>query len=130
MAESAWQCYRKGLTGIVPKMKETVGPVCTCGRELLRGWWRLIGIMTSFMIFTASVRNSWIHHVLAAHAHARNRSNPFENMFYLLWHLEHIYIYSYGHWTTQNLQKPIFNIFQAIYIIATCYRKICKIFFM
>jgi hypothetical protein len=28
---------RKGLIGNVPKMKETVGPVSTCGRELLRG---------------------------------------------------------------------------------------------
>jgi hypothetical protein len=28
---------RKGLTGSVPKMEETVGPVSTCGRELLRG---------------------------------------------------------------------------------------------
>jgi hypothetical protein len=28
---------RKGLPGIVPKMEETVGPVSTCGRELLRG---------------------------------------------------------------------------------------------
>jgi hypothetical protein len=33
-----------------------VGPVSTCGRELLRGWWRPIGLMVSFMIFTASVR--------------------------------------------------------------------------
>jgi hypothetical protein len=38
-------------------MEETVGPVSTCGRELLRGWWRPIGLMMSFMIFTASVRN-------------------------------------------------------------------------
>jgi hypothetical protein len=28
---------RKGLPGSVPKMKEMVGPVSTCGRELLRG---------------------------------------------------------------------------------------------
>jgi len=28
---------RKGLPGSVPKMGETVGPVSTCGRELLRG---------------------------------------------------------------------------------------------
>jgi hypothetical protein len=34
-----------------------VGPVCTCGRELLRGWWRPIVLMVSFMNFTASVRN-------------------------------------------------------------------------
>jgi hypothetical protein len=39
-------------------MEETVGPVSTCGRELLWGWWRPIGIMVSFMIFTASVQNS------------------------------------------------------------------------
>jgi hypothetical protein len=40
-------------------MKETVGPVSMCGRELrvLRGWWRPIGLMVSFMIFTTSVRN-------------------------------------------------------------------------
>jgi hypothetical protein len=28
---------RKGLPGSVPKMEEKVGPVSTCGRELLRG---------------------------------------------------------------------------------------------
>jgi hypothetical protein len=27
----------KGIPGNVPKMKETVGPVSTCGRKLLRG---------------------------------------------------------------------------------------------
>jgi len=37
------------------KMEETVGPVSTFGRELLRGWRRPIGLMVSFMIFTASV---------------------------------------------------------------------------
>ena len=47
---------RKGLPGSVPKTEETVGPVSTCGRELLRGWRRPIGLMVSFMIFTASVR--------------------------------------------------------------------------
>jgi hypothetical protein len=25
-------------------MEETVGPVSTCGRKLLRGWWRPIGL--------------------------------------------------------------------------------------
>jgi hypothetical protein len=39
IAESAWHPDRKGLPG------RTVGPVCTCGRELLRGWWRQIGLM-------------------------------------------------------------------------------------
>jgi hypothetical protein len=34
-----------------------VGPVSTCRREILRGWWRPMGLMVSFMIFTASVRN-------------------------------------------------------------------------
>jgi hypothetical protein len=38
-------------------MEELVGPVSTCRRELLRGWWQPIGLMVSFMIFTASVRN-------------------------------------------------------------------------
>jgi hypothetical protein len=38
-------------------MEETVGPVSTCGRELLREWWRPIGFMVSFKIFTASVWN-------------------------------------------------------------------------
>jgi len=47
---------RKGLPGSVPEMKETVGPVSTCRRELLRGWRRPIGLMVRFMIFTASVR--------------------------------------------------------------------------
>jgi hypothetical protein len=48
---------RKGLPGSVPKLEETVAPVSTCGRELLRGWRRPIGLMVSFIIFTASVRN-------------------------------------------------------------------------
>jgi hypothetical protein len=45
---------RKGLPGSVPK---TEGQVFTCERELLRGWWRPIGFMVSFMNFTSSVRN-------------------------------------------------------------------------
>jgi hypothetical protein len=28
---------RKGLPGSVPKVQKTVGPVSTCGKELLRG---------------------------------------------------------------------------------------------
>jgi hypothetical protein len=38
-------------------MEETVGPVSTCGRELLQGWWQPIGRRVSFIIFTASVPN-------------------------------------------------------------------------
>jgi hypothetical protein len=34
-----------------------VGPVSSCGRELLRGWWLPIGLTLSFMIFTVSVWN-------------------------------------------------------------------------
>jgi len=56
IGESAWHSDRKGLPGSVPKMEETVGPVSTCGRELLRRWRRPIGLMVSFTIFTASVR--------------------------------------------------------------------------
>jgi len=37
ITESAWHSDRKGLPGSIPKMEETVGPVSTCGRELLRG---------------------------------------------------------------------------------------------
>jgi hypothetical protein len=58
IAESAWHSDRKGLPGSFPKMEETVGPVSTCGRELLRGWRLSIGLMASFTIFTASVRKS------------------------------------------------------------------------
>ena len=47
---------RKGLSGSVPNMEETVGPVSTCWRELLRGWRRPIGFLASFTIFTASGR--------------------------------------------------------------------------
>jgi len=47
---------RKGLPGRIPKMEEMVGPVSACRRELLRGWQRPIGLMVSFVIFTASVR--------------------------------------------------------------------------
>jgi hypothetical protein len=57
IAESAWHTDRKGLSGSVRKMDETVRTVSTCGREQLRGWWRPIGLMVSFMIFTAPVRN-------------------------------------------------------------------------
>jgi hypothetical protein len=38
-------------------VEEKVGPVSTCGMELLRGWGQLIGLMMSFMICTASVPN-------------------------------------------------------------------------
>jgi hypothetical protein len=48
---------RKGHPGSVSKMEVTVGPVSTCGRELLRGSWLPIGFMVSFIIYTASVRN-------------------------------------------------------------------------
>jgi hypothetical protein len=57
IAESAWHSHRKGLPGSVPEIEETVGPVSTCGKELLGGWWWSIGLMMIFMIFTASVRN-------------------------------------------------------------------------
>jgi len=56
IAEIAWHCDRKWLPGSVPKMKETVGPVSTCGSEVLRGWRRPIGLMVSYTIFTESVR--------------------------------------------------------------------------
>jgi hypothetical protein len=56
MVECAWQSDRKELPGNVQKMKETGVAVSTCGRELLREWWRPIGLMVSCMIFTASVR--------------------------------------------------------------------------
>ena len=61
IAESAWPSDRKRLPGSVPKMEETVGPVFTCGKELLWEWWRPIGLMESFIIFTASVRKIWIN---------------------------------------------------------------------
>jgi hypothetical protein len=49
-SQSAWHCDRKGLPGSVSEM-EKVGLVSIYGRELLRGWWRPIGLMVSFMIF-------------------------------------------------------------------------------
>jgi hypothetical protein len=57
MAESAWRSDRKGFPGSIPKIEEMMGPMSTCGRDLLQGWWRPIGSMVSFMIFTATVRN-------------------------------------------------------------------------
>jgi hypothetical protein len=57
IAESGWHSDRKGLPGNVPKMQETVGPMSTCGRELLWWWWQSVGLMVSFIIFIASVRN-------------------------------------------------------------------------
>jgi hypothetical protein len=41
------------------KWKRRWEQVYTCGRDLLRGWWRPIGFMVSFMIFTASV-SKWM----------------------------------------------------------------------
>jgi hypothetical protein len=38
-------------------MEDTLELVSTCRRELLQGWWRPIGLVVSFMIFTASVQN-------------------------------------------------------------------------
>jgi hypothetical protein len=32
-------------------MEEMVGPLSTSGRELLRGWWRPIGLMVTFIDF-------------------------------------------------------------------------------
>jgi hypothetical protein len=52
---------RKWFPGSVPKMEETVGPVSTCGRELLRGWWRPIGLGVSFMILQRPSGIFWIH---------------------------------------------------------------------
>jgi hypothetical protein len=34
-----------------------VGPMSTCRRELLQGWWQPIDLMVSYKIFTASVGN-------------------------------------------------------------------------
>ena len=56
-------------------MEETVGPVSTCGRELLRGWRRPIGLMVSFTIFIASVRkmlDTTIHIYIYAYIHTYN----------------------------------------------------------
>jgi hypothetical protein len=57
IAGSVCHSVRKGLSGSVPKMEETMGLVSKRGRKLFRGWWRPIGLMVSFMIFTASGRN-------------------------------------------------------------------------
>jgi hypothetical protein len=37
IAECAWHSDRKGLSGSVPKMEKTVGPVSTCGRNYFEG---------------------------------------------------------------------------------------------
>jgi hypothetical protein len=55
-SQNAWHSDIKGLPGSVLKIEETVGPVSTCGRELLRGWWRPLGIIVCFMNGIASVR--------------------------------------------------------------------------
>ena len=73
IAESAWHSDRKWLPGSVPKMEETVGPVSTCGRGLLQGWRRPIGLMVSFMIFTASVRKILDQ---TSYNHIKNTSLP------------------------------------------------------
>jgi hypothetical protein len=57
IAEIDWHSNSKGLPGSVPKIQETAGPVSTCGRELLRGWWRPTCLMVSFIVFTSSVRD-------------------------------------------------------------------------
>ena len=64
IAESAWHFDRKGLLGSVPKMEETVGPMSTCGRELLRGWRQPIGLIVSFTIFTVSPESFGYHLIL------------------------------------------------------------------
>jgi hypothetical protein len=53
----AWHSNREGLPGSVPKMEDMVRPVSTCGREPLREWWWLIGLMVNFMILILSVWN-------------------------------------------------------------------------
>jgi hypothetical protein len=56
-----------------------VGPVSTCGRELLREWWWPIGLMESFFIYTASVRNIFgftlIHQFLSVVTHFVDRTS-------------------------------------------------------
>jgi hypothetical protein len=49
--------WQKRTSRKLSKKYETVGPVSTSGREPYRGWWRSLGLMVIFMIFTASVRN-------------------------------------------------------------------------
>jgi hypothetical protein len=39
-------------------MQETVGSVSTCGRELLRGWWRPIGLMVSLIFYSVAKARS------------------------------------------------------------------------
>jgi hypothetical protein len=51
IAKNAWH-WQKRIS-----RKITEETMSTCGRELLRGWWRPISLMTSFIIFTSSVRN-------------------------------------------------------------------------
>jgi hypothetical protein len=51
ITESAWQSDRKGLPGSIPKMEEMVGPVSTCGWELLRGWWQPMEYFGNHHIF-------------------------------------------------------------------------------
>jgi hypothetical protein len=53
-SQSAWHSHRKGLPGRVPKMEETVGPVSTWGRELLRGRLWSIGLMVSYDFYSVS----------------------------------------------------------------------------
>jgi hypothetical protein len=72
ISEGAWHFDRKGIPESVPKM-ETVWQVSICGRELLRGWWRPIGLTVSFMIFTASVWNILDKPLYKQHSYVSNQ---------------------------------------------------------
>jgi hypothetical protein len=71
---------RKGLVGRVPKIDEAVEPVSTWVRELLRGWWRPIGLMVSFMIFTVSGRNILDTPSYISQACAKSHENTYRNV--------------------------------------------------
>jgi hypothetical protein len=107
-SESVLITNRKGLPRSVPKMEETVGPVSTCGRELLQGWWWPIGLMVSFMIFTASVRNildraSYTSWIIKSSFNTRNCIPPQDET--NVWNMSHLlnfYEYCMLQWCTKE----------------------------
>jgi hypothetical protein len=71
ITDSAWCSDRKGLPGSVPKMEEMVGPVSTCGRELLRGWWRPVVFMVNFGYHLVYINVFvCVYYVCCMHEHA------------------------------------------------------------
>ena len=50
-----WHNSKKGLPGMLPGMAETLGPLYSCKRGVLWGWWRNLTSKVSKLLFTSTV---------------------------------------------------------------------------